>query len=98
VAWPFLLLSQKVPVSGWWNLKVFPRFPPLESVNRHSLLSAGSPGNKFPGFVDSMECSDALPPFQPRFVAFAWPYHVVRSSFAPTAAERGYRGQELFVR
>jgi hypothetical protein len=74
------------------------RFPPLDSVNRHSLFSTGFPGNKFPGFADTMECSDALPSFRPRFVAFAWPYHVVRSGFAPAAAERGSRGLELFIR
>jgi len=67
-------------------------------MNGHSLFSTGFPEAKFPGFVDSMECSDALPSFQPRFVPFAWLYHGVRSDFAPTAAERGCGGQELFVR
>ena len=85
-------------MTGQWNRKVFRRCPPLGSANRHSLFSTGFPGSKFPGFRDSMECSDALPSFRPRFVAFAWPYHVVRSGFAPTAAERGYGGLELFIR
>jgi hypothetical protein len=85
-------------VTGQWNLKVFRRFPPLGSVNRHSLFSTGFPGSKFPGFTDTMECSDALPSFPPRFVSFAWRYHDVRSPFAPTAAERGCGGLELFSR
>jgi hypothetical protein len=85
-------------VTGQWNRKVFRRFPPLGAVNGHSLFSTGFPGSKFPGFRDSMECSDTLPSVQPRFVAFAWLYHDVRSPFAPTAAERGCGGQELFIR
>jgi hypothetical protein len=73
-------------------------FPSNGSLTRHSLRSTGFPRVEFPGFTATMKCSDALPPFRPRFVAFAWPYHVVRSGFAPTAAERDYGGQELFVR
>jgi hypothetical protein len=85
-------------VTGPWNRKVLRRLPPLGSVNGHSLFSTGFPGSKFPGFSDSMECSDALPSFPPRFVAFAWRYHGVRSGFAPTDAERGIEGLELFSR
>jgi len=72
--------------------------PSSGSPTRHSLRSTGFPRVEFPGFIATMKCSDALPSFGPRFVAFAGPYHVVRSDFAPTAAERGCGGQELFVR
>lgn len=80
------------------NHEVLHRVPPAGTMNGHSLFSTGFPEDKFPGFIDRMECSDALLSFPPRFVAFAGRYHGVRSGFAPTAAERGYRGQELFVR
>jgi hypothetical protein len=73
-------------------------FPSNGALTRHSLRSTGFPRVEFPGFSATMKCSDALSPFRPRFVSFAWPYHVVRSGFAPTDAERGIEGLELFSR
>jgi hypothetical protein len=68
-------------VAGCRNHEVFPRFPPAASTDRHPLLSTGFPEDKFPGFGDTMECSDALWSLRPHFVAFAWPYLIVCSVF-----------------
>lgn len=76
-----LKLSSKVTVTECRNHEVFPRFPPAASTGRHPLLSTGFPKDKFPGFSDTMECSDALLSLRPHFVSFAWPYLNVCSGF-----------------
>ena len=47
----------------------------------HPLPSIGSPRRGFPDFTGTTGCSDALPPFRPRFLAFAWPYHACAAAF-----------------
>ena len=65
-------------------------FPSNDSMIRHPLPSPGSRRVQFSWFPGTMECSDALSPFSPRFVAFAWRYPPVRLSsslpYSPTPA------------
>lgn len=79
-------------------------FPSDSSTIRHPLPSAGFPRRGFPGFHGTTGCSDAPPPFRPRFLSFAWPYHASAAIFvcwprrhsrrAATATRwaRGFRG------
>ena len=76
--WQPAQLSAGVTGTGVPRFEALVLLPSNESLMRHPLPSPGSRRVQFSWFPGTMECSDALSPFSPRFVAFAWRYPPVR--------------------
>ena len=70
-------------------------FPSNGSIPRCPLSSAGSSWGEFPCLMGHTRHCDALPPFPPHFVSFAWRYHPSVPGSLPEARDASLRAWVL---
>ena len=74
------------------DLGVSATFPSNGSISQCPLPSIGSRWGRFPDFKGTMRHSDFPTPFPPRFVSFAWQYHLTFAHSLPLARKRLAKG------